>query len=62
MPEGKYLDVVVLLGAVLVKHSAGSGGGNKQDGPEGNLTLSREVDVGQRVFCVLRERERVRIH
>lgn len=52
-----YLDVVVLLGAILVKQATGSWSGHKQDGLEGYLTLSHKVDVSQRVVAVLLESE-----
>lgn len=47
------LDVVVLLGAVLVKQAAGSRLWHKQDGLEGDLALGGKVDVGKGVITVL---------
>ena len=48
-----YLDEVILLGAIFVKQATGSCFGHKQDGLEGNLTLSGEVDVSQRIVAIL---------
>lgn len=47
------LDKVVLLGAIFIKEATRSSTGHKKDGLEGDLPLSREVDVSQRILTVL---------
>lgn len=51
--QGTHLDVIILLGAILVKQATGSWTGHKQDGLKGDFPLSGEVDVCQRVIVVL---------
>lgn len=55
-----YLDEVVLLGTVLIKHSTRSRGGHKEDGLEGDFALSGEVDMRQGFVSFLLETEKVR--
>lgn len=47
------LNVIVLLGAVFVKEATRSSAGYEKDGLEGDLSLSCEVDVSQRILVVL---------
>lgn len=50
-----YFDIITLLGAIFIKQTTRSCGRHKQDGFEGNLSFSGEVDVSQWIITFLKD-------